>query len=61
MLAYILPSGLGEHEILLLHIYSAPFCLRPCLWLGYVTRVEQPGSMQLVPTKYLQLKFRPVI
>jgi hypothetical protein len=36
-----LPSILGEPEILLLHIYSAPFCLWHCLWFGYVTRSEQ--------------------
>jgi hypothetical protein len=34
MKAYILPSVLGEPEILLLHVYSAPFCLWYCLWFG---------------------------
>jgi hypothetical protein len=40
MWAYILPSILEEPEILLLHIYSAPFCLWHCLWFGYGTRIE---------------------
>jgi hypothetical protein len=61
MYVYILSSVLGEPDILLLHIYSAPFVCGIVYGLDMLHASNNTGSIQLAPTKYLQLKFRPVI